>query len=64
MVERLGKVLFWAGCIFAALIVAAGYELFGGTTGGDAWFYATVTLVTAGIVFLLGLAARYVLSGK
>ena len=64
MIARLGEVLFWAGCIVAALIIAAGGLLFSNTYGADRWFYATLTAIAAAVAFLTGRAARYVLAAK
>jgi hypothetical protein len=63
MIARLGQVLYWTGCIVAALILAAGFVLFSGTAGGDLLFNASLTVVAATLTFLLGRAARYVLAG-
>lgn len=64
MIARLGQVLFWAGCIVAALVVVAGLLLFSSTSGLDFWTYMAFTATTAGVIFLSGRAARYVLAGN
>jgi hypothetical protein len=60
---RLGQGLFCAGCVFAMLIVLAGLLLFSGMQSGDLVLYATLTAIAAGLIFLIGYEARYILQG-
>jgi hypothetical protein len=64
MAARLGEVLFWASCVAAMLLVAAGMVLFSGTTGANLVFYAVITLVAAALTVLAGYGSRYILAGR
>jgi hypothetical protein len=65
MIERLGTVIYWIGCIIAALTAAFGvliyvYEGFGRKDGPVVTGFI---LLTAFVVWLAGYAIRYILSG-
>ena len=63
MTERLGNVLYWAGCILAmALLVGAGWVL-AETQDPRPGFWAFV-LVPAVAAYLTGWALRYILSNR
>jgi hypothetical protein len=70
MLARLGNVLYWAGCILAA--VPLGYAAWVIISGGgiqipirsdDLWFFAIFAVLGA-IPWAIGWACRYVLSGQ
>jgi hypothetical protein len=61
MVERLGHVLYWAGCVLAILIIVIGVYL--SWYERDAWEMRVITFVVAALVWLIGRACRYLLAG-
>lgn len=64
MLGRLGNVLYWAGCIGAFGGMLYGLERaarYGVTDGGEKVWYV---LISALPIWLLGWAARYVLTGS
>jgi hypothetical protein len=61
MVERLGHVLYWAGCVAAILTIAIGVFLSWGER--HTWEVGVVTFVIAVLFWLIGRACRYVLVG-
>ena len=62
MGERLGKVIYWAFCIFAVLWLAFGLW----SDGGDisAWDMSVFLLILGGgiVLWVIGAAARYLLA--
>ena len=62
MVVRLGRVLYWTGAAAAALMVFTA-AILGAMEGGMAHAVGVASLF-ATPAFLVGLAARYVLSGE
>jgi hypothetical protein len=61
MAARFGKVLYWAGCVLAALAIAAGAFLsFEMVQQSDALLVRIATLVVAVLFWLTGRACRYV----
>jgi hypothetical protein len=65
MAGRLGKVLYWLGCIIAGLTAFIGiliytYEGYGRK---DGLIVTGFVLVIAFAIWLIGLALRYILSG-
>jgi hypothetical protein len=64
MTERLGNVLYWAGCIIAALL-AAGAAWVAWTEAREErdLFFAIFIFTPAVVAWLLGRACRYVLAG-
>lgn len=63
MVERLGQVLYWAGCAGAALaVVLAAAACFVGRLS-DNWPFPILLLMAGAFVWALGRACRYVLAG-
>jgi hypothetical protein len=65
MAERLGHVLYWAGCVLAALAIGVGAFLsFAMVQRSDSIFVLVVATVVAILIWLLGRACRYVLAGK
>lgn len=62
MVVRLGRVLYWTGAAAAVLIVLAAAIL--GALEGSMAHAVGVASLFATPAFLVGLAARYVLSGE
>jgi hypothetical protein len=61
MAERLGDVLYWAGCVLAILTIAIGVFLSWGER--HTWEVGVVTFVIAVLFWLIGRACRYVLAG-
>jgi len=71
MLERLGKVLGWAGNIFAGLFLIGSVWLYfylrnGHTPASEPWlsiWFALVGCVIAIVIFLIGRALRYIFVG-
>jgi hypothetical protein len=65
MIERLGKALYWASIVIAALILTmTAYVASGVMTWQDAWLYIVIGVVAAGLCVGIGRAAQYVLAGR
>lgn len=62
MIERLGQVLYWTGCVFAALIFVGG-ALVARTETYNPWGVFFVFAVAAVVVWVIGRGVRYVLTG-
>ena len=64
MAERLGNVLYWLGCIIAALVAGIGVFVYvaEGLGRSDGLMMLIVFLVLAAVPWLIGRALRYVLS--
>ena len=64
VLARLGDVLYWLGCILAAIVAGWGAVVcFRGEHGGDPYLFSVVA-VAAFSVWVIGRALRYILSGK
>lgn len=65
MLARLGHVLYWVGCIFAALTIGAGALVWvaEGRVRSDGATVLAGFAVCAVVIWLIGMACRYVLSG-
>jgi hypothetical protein len=64
VLARLGDVLYWLGCILAAIVVVWGAVFcFRGEHGGDPYLFSVVA-VAAFSIWVIGRALRYILSGK
>jgi hypothetical protein len=65
MLARLGNVLYWLGCILAALIITAAIvEWFGEAQyRSNGWAIVFEFAVFAFVVWVIGRMCRYVLSG-
>ena len=65
MAGRLGKVLYWLGCIIAGLTAVIGILIYTSEGYGrkDGPIVTGFVLVVAFAIWLIGLALRYVLSG-
>jgi hypothetical protein len=62
MLARLGEVLYWAGCLLAALLVAAAIAYY---NFEDIKLVELLILIgLAVIVWMIGRACRYVLAGR
>jgi hypothetical protein len=61
--ERLGNVLYWIGCIIAALIVGVATALYVKSARSDDLPTAGFLILIATIVWTIGRACRYVLAG-
>lgn len=71
MIERLGHVLYWTGCIFAALTVASGigFGLMLGASGhppdvASAPWVGGAIAASAIVPWLIGRACRYIFSNS
>ncbi len=66
MAERIGNVLYWLGCIVAALIVLAGIAVYvtEGHSRSDGLGVSAGFLVAAFIPWIIGRALRYILAAK
>lgn len=63
MAERLGVVLYWAGCILAAVLAAGAIWVLSVDWDNRDPFFAAFVFSPAVIAWLLGKACRYVLAG-
>jgi hypothetical protein len=64
VLSRLGDVLYWLGCILAAIVVVwGGVFAFRGDHDDDPYLFSVVA-VAAFAVWVIGRALRYILSGK
>jgi hypothetical protein len=63
MIERLGNVLYWVGCVISGLflLVAAAGAAFG--HGTDRFFNGAIFAATALVAWIIGRACRYLLAG-
>ncbi len=63
MAAQLGRVLYWAGCLFAGLWVAGGtYTLL--NTGYSSLLNITVLTIDAAGIWVIGYGCRYLLAGE
>jgi hypothetical protein len=64
VLARLGDVLYWIGCVFAAIVVVWGVVFcFRGDRADDPYLLSLVA-VAAFAIWVIGRACRYILSGK
>jgi hypothetical protein len=64
LLARLGDVLYWLGCILAAVVVVWGALFcFRGNSADDPYLFSVVA-VAAFAIWVIGLACRHLLSGK
>ena len=71
-IQRLGNVLYWLGCIGAAIMaigVLSVLAAFGGSFGGvsspaETIFFGGISAFLALLSWLIGRACKYVLAGK
>jgi hypothetical protein len=64
VLAQLGDVLFWLGCILAAIVVVWGAVFcFRGDRADDPYLFSAVA-VGAFAIWVIGRALRYLLSGK
>ena len=60
MAARLGRALYWTGCIIGGLLVILAIAfLF--APGQGSWFRASMSACTGVVAWLIGWACRYVL---
>lgn len=66
MAERVGNVLYWLGCIIAALIAIAGIYVYimEGLSRSDGLAITGGFFVAAFVPWLIGRACRYILAGR
>jgi hypothetical protein len=63
MIERLGKALYWLGCIVTALVIGTGWlGPILDTAQVPPWYFALIAAIGR-IIWLIGCACRYVLAG-
>ena len=64
VLSRLGDILYWVGCILAAIVAVWGAMFaFRGAHADDPYLFSVVA-VAAFSVWVIGRALRYILSGK
>jgi hypothetical protein len=64
VLARLGDVLYWVGCILAAIVVVWGAVFaFRGDHADDPYLFSVVA-VAAFSIWVIGRALRFILSGK
>jgi hypothetical protein len=64
VLARLGNVLYWVGCVLAAIVVVWGAVFcFRGNSADDPYLFSAVA-VAAFAIWVIGLACRHVLSDK
>jgi hypothetical protein len=68
MIARLGMLLYWMGLGIAALCKIAAIAVFvmvitNNHTASEAWMLAAFFAIAAGLSWLIGRAAKYVLAG-
>ena len=64
MLARLGDVLYWLGCILAAIVVVwGGVFAFRGEHADDPYLFCVVA-VAAFSIWVIGRALRFILSGE
>jgi hypothetical protein len=64
VLARLGDVLYWIGCVLAAIVVVWGAVFcFAGDRADDPYLFSLVA-VAAFSIWVIGRACRYILSGK
>ena len=64
MLARLGDVLYWLGCILAAIVVVWGALFCFRADQGDDPYLFLIVAVAAFSIWVIGRAFRYILSGK
>jgi hypothetical protein len=65
VLTRLGDVLYWLGCILAAIVVAWGVQVcLGDTNNADDPYMLAPIAAGAFAIWTIGRACRYILSGK
>jgi hypothetical protein len=64
MLARLGDVLYWLGCVLAAILVVGGAVFWFRDNSADDPYLFSVVAVAAFAIWVVGLACRYILSGK
>jgi hypothetical protein len=64
VLSRLGDVLYWLGCILAAIVVVwGGVFSFAGDHADDPYLFSVVA-VAAFAIWAIGRALRFIISGK
>jgi hypothetical protein len=63
MIARLGNVLYWAGCVLAALIAGFG-AIAAFQETWNPWGSFIVCAMVAAVVWIIGRICRYVLAGR
>ena len=64
MLARLGEVLYWTACGIGALLGMIGVYAFFNDNRPYSWAPLLICWVVAGLVWLVGRGARYVLAAK
>ena len=64
VLTRLGDVLYWLGCIMAAIVVVWGAVFCFRDSSADDPYLFSVVAVAAFAIWVIGRALRYILSGK
>jgi hypothetical protein len=64
LLARIGGALYWLGCILAAVVVVWGAVFCFRDNSADDPYLFSVVAVAAFAIWVIGLACRYLLSGK
>jgi len=64
VLARLADALYWLGCILAAIVVVWGAVLYLRGGPADDVYLLPIVAVAAFAIWVIGLACRYILSGK
>jgi hypothetical protein len=65
MLARLGRVLYWIGCSFAALFaIGAVVAIVANRASDDSWIMFIAMVAVAAAVWSVGRACRYVLASE
>lgn len=64
MAERLGEVLYWTGCLVAALCLGLAFLVWRNASGADYGVVVGLFISAAVVAWLIGRACRYILSNR
>ena len=64
MVERLGNVLYWTGCVAAIVVAVLSVLAIVGSGRDDWWIAAAFGAGVSSGCWVLGRALRYILAGR
>ena len=64
LIDRLGDVLYWAGCIFAVLAVVTGVGIWMTGALPDGFAVFIICAVIAAVGWFIGWVCRWVLAGR
>ncbi|MPZ40606.1 MAG: hypothetical protein GEU95_21655 [Rhizobiales bacterium] len=64
MLERLGLVLYWAGCILALPFAVIAVIALVNAPSADKFFYASLAGVCALVIWLVGRGCKFIFAGR